>query len=81
MAAGEVRWQGTRRRELDYVVQALTDVSRIRELLAPRVEYTAYALGQLEPALRRARAGTGREATPGPGSCCTAAAGWATRRS
>jgi RimJ/RimL family protein N-acetyltransferase len=36
---------------LDYVVQALTDVSRIRELLAPRVEYTAYALGQLEPAL------------------------------
>ncbi len=51
MAAGEARWQGVVGRELDFVVQPLRDAARIRELLVPRVEYTAYALGQLEPAL------------------------------
>ncbi len=51
MAEREVRWQGATHHELDYIVQPLTDVSRIRDLLLPRVEYTAYALGQLEPAL------------------------------
>lgn len=51
MAEREVRWQGVARKRLDYVVQPLTDVQAIRAVLAPRVEYTAYALGQLEPAL------------------------------
>jgi len=51
VAEREVRWQGAARRELDYIVQPLTDAAHIRELLTPRVEYTAYALGQLEPAL------------------------------
>ncbi len=51
MAEREVRWQGVARRRLDYVVQPLTDPQAIRSILAPRVEYTAYALGQLEPAL------------------------------
>lgn len=51
MAAGEARWQGVAGRELDFVVQPLRDAARIRELLRPRVEYTAYALGQLEPSL------------------------------
>jgi ribosomal protein S18 acetylase RimI-like enzyme len=51
MAAGEARWQGVAGRELDFVVQPLRDAAKIRELLVPRVEYTAYALGQLEPAL------------------------------
>jgi RimJ/RimL family protein N-acetyltransferase len=35
----------------DYVVKELHDRAEIRELLLPRVEYTAYALGQLEPGL------------------------------
>jgi len=51
MAEREVRWQGVARKRLDYVVQPLTDVQAIRSILASRVEYTAYALGQLEPAL------------------------------
>lgn len=51
MAAGEARWQGVAGRELDFVVQPLRDAGRIRDLLLPRVEYTAYALGQLEPSL------------------------------
>jgi ribosomal protein S18 acetylase RimI-like enzyme len=51
MAERDVRWQGVARRQLDYVVQPLTDPVAIRSLLAPRVEYTAYALGQLEPGL------------------------------
>ncbi len=51
MAEREVRWQGVARERLDYVVQPLTDIQAIRSVLAPRVEYTAYALGQLEPAL------------------------------
>jgi ribosomal protein S18 acetylase RimI-like enzyme len=33
------------------VVTALHDRDRIREILRPRIDYTAYALGQLEPGL------------------------------
>jgi len=51
MAEREVRWQGVARTRLDYVVQPISDIATIRSILAPRVEYTAYALGQLEPAL------------------------------
>lgn len=51
MAAGDLRWQGATHRRMDYVVQPLFEVEAIRELLLPRVEYTAYALGQLEPLL------------------------------
>ena len=51
MAEREVRWQGVARQRLDYVVQPVSDIPTIRSILAPRVEYTAYALGQLEPAL------------------------------
>src|SRR5689334_16530007 len=51
MAEREVRWQGSARPRYDYVVTALHDRDRIRALLAPRVEYTAYAMGQLEPGL------------------------------
>lgn len=51
MAEREVRFTGVARRRLDYVVQPLTDPVAIRSVLAPRVEYTAYALGQLEPTL------------------------------
>ena len=51
MAEREVRWQGVARRRFDYVVTALHERDRIRALLSPRVEYTAYAMGQLEPGL------------------------------
>lgn len=51
MAEREARWQGVSRHRLDYVVQPVSDIPTIRSILAPRVEYTAYALGQLEPAL------------------------------
>lgn len=51
MAEREVRWQGSLRHEYDYVVQALSDREQIRAILRPRVEYTAYAVGQLEPGL------------------------------
>jgi len=51
MAERDIRWQGVARHRLDYVVQPVTDIATIRSILAPRVEYTAYALGQLEPAL------------------------------
>lgn len=51
MAESEIRWQGVGGRHLDYVITSIEDPARIRELLMPRVEYTAYALGQLEPAL------------------------------
>lgn len=50
MAEREVRWQGVARKQLDYVVQPLRDPQAIRALLAPRIEYTAYAMGQLDPA-------------------------------
>ena len=51
MAEREIRWPAASRREYAYVIKELTDPARIRELLVPRVEYTAYALGQLEPGL------------------------------
>jgi ribosomal protein S18 acetylase RimI-like enzyme len=65
MAEREMRWQGARGGTYDYVVTALTDRTHIRELLRPRIDYTAYALGQLEPGLfertrwYRARGDTG----------------------
>src|SRR6185436_2545142 len=51
MAERDIRWQGVTRQRLDYVVKPVSDIPTIRSILAPRVEYTAYALGQLEPAL------------------------------
>ncbi len=51
MAENEMRWEGAVRRHHDYVVQQLRDPVRIREMLKPRIDYTAYALGQLEPGL------------------------------
>ena len=51
MAEGEMRWEGATRHHDDYVVQRLVDAARIREILRPRIDYTAYALGQLEPGL------------------------------
>ena len=51
MAERDVRFQGVAARGLDYVVKSLSDPGEIRAILRPRVEYTAYALGQLEPSL------------------------------
>lgn len=51
MAEREARWQRAARTRLDYIVQPLTDPARIRAQLLSRVDYTAYALGQLEPGL------------------------------
>jgi RimJ/RimL family protein N-acetyltransferase len=51
MAEREVRWQGALQHRYDYVVQGLRDRDQLRQLLRPRIEYTAYALGQLEPGL------------------------------
>lgn len=51
MAEREVRWQGAVEQRYDYIVESLRDRDRIRALLRPRIEYTAYALGQLEPGL------------------------------
>jgi len=51
MAESEMRWERATHRHFDYVVQRLRDRPRIRELLRPRIDYTAYALGQLEPGL------------------------------
>ena len=51
MAEREVRWQGAARTHLDYVVRRISDRDHIRSLLRPRMEYSAYALGQLEPGL------------------------------
>lgn len=51
MAEREIRWPAAARREYAYVVEEIRDPSRIRDILMPRVEYTAYALGQLEPGL------------------------------
>ncbi|MBE7520109.1 MAG: GNAT family N-acetyltransferase [Thermoflexaceae bacterium] len=51
MAENEMRWEGATRRHYDYIVQRLRDPARIREILKPRIDYTAYALGQLEPGL------------------------------
>lgn len=51
MAERGIRWEGAALQRYDYVVTALHDRERIREILKPRVEYAAYALGQLEPGL------------------------------
>jgi RimJ/RimL family protein N-acetyltransferase len=51
MAERGLRWEGISSRHSDYIVSQLDDVTRIRALLITRVEYTAYALGQLEPGL------------------------------
>ncbi|MCC7363609.1 MAG: GNAT family N-acetyltransferase [Dehalococcoidia bacterium] len=51
MAEREFRWHAIDRSQYDYLVQPLHDRDHIRSLLRPRVEYTAYALGQLEPGL------------------------------
>lgn len=52
MAEQKLPWQATTsRRSYDFIVKALVDRSEIRSLLVPRVEYTAYAIGQLEPGL------------------------------
>lgn len=50
MVEREFRWENATARH-DYVVTELTDPEEIRSLLRTRVEYTAYALGQMEPAL------------------------------
>ncbi|MEP7215234.1 MAG: GNAT family N-acetyltransferase [Anaerolineaceae bacterium] len=51
MAERELRWQSNARTRLDFIVQPVREIPAIRSLLLPRIEYTAYALGQLEPAL------------------------------
>lgn len=51
MAEREFGWSNVRRVRKDYVVDELSAAEDIRGLLRPRVEYTAYALGQLEPGL------------------------------
>ncbi len=51
MAERDMRWEASAERRLEFVVQPLTELARIRDVLRPRVEYTAYALGQLEPGL------------------------------
>lgn len=51
MAEREFGWLGARSARKDYVIEELHSIDRIRALLRPRVEYTAYALGQLEPGL------------------------------
>jgi RimJ/RimL family protein N-acetyltransferase len=51
VAESEIRWRGAAPRRLDYIVQPVQDRDRIRDLLRPRIEYSAYALGQLEPGL------------------------------
>lgn len=52
MAEQGIPWnRRVARPRYDYVVTRLVDRDRIRALLRDRVEYTAYALGQLEPGL------------------------------
>lgn len=52
MAEQKLPWQATTsRHSYDFIVKALDDRAEIRALLRPRVEYTAYAIGQLEPGL------------------------------
>ena len=50
MVERDFRWEAMALRR-DYVVTELTDPEEIRSQLRTRVEYTAYALGQLEPEL------------------------------
>jgi GNAT superfamily N-acetyltransferase len=52
MAEHGIPWsRRAARRRYDYVVKTLVERSEIRQALRGRVEYTAYALGQLEPGL------------------------------
>ncbi|GAB4333450.1 MAG: hypothetical protein Kow0010_19870 [Dehalococcoidia bacterium] len=52
MAERNIPWRvATEERRFDFIVRALNDRDEIRKLLAGRIEYTAYALGQLEPGL------------------------------
>lgn len=51
MAEREFGWTGVRTARKDFVIETLSSANQIRSLLQPRVEYTAYALGQLEPGL------------------------------
>ncbi|MFN0145455.1 MAG: GNAT family N-acetyltransferase [Dehalococcoidia bacterium] len=52
MAERDFRWEGAaQRRRYDYVVTGLHDRDRIREILRARIDYAAYAIGQLEPGL------------------------------
>jgi ribosomal protein S18 acetylase RimI-like enzyme len=52
MAARDFGWiGGARAVKKDYVVESLQSRDRIRSLLKSNVDYTAYALGQLEPGL------------------------------
>lgn len=51
MAGREARWEAIAHSRADYLVHELRDVDEIRGILRPGVEYTAYALGQLEPGL------------------------------
>lgn len=51
MAERELRAGAIPVRRMDYIVRPLRDPDEIRGLLRARVEYTAYALGQLEPEL------------------------------
>lgn len=52
MAEQNLPWHAARReRRFDFIVRPLDDATEIRKLLRGRVEYTAYALGQLEPGL------------------------------
>jgi ribosomal protein S18 acetylase RimI-like enzyme len=50
MVERDFRWEAASSRA-DYVIHELQDPEEIRALLRARVEYTAYALGQLEPDL------------------------------
>jgi ribosomal protein S18 acetylase RimI-like enzyme len=51
MAEHGIPWQRAARQRYDYVVKRLDDREHVRRILRTRVEYTAYALGQLEPGL------------------------------
>lgn len=52
MAERNIPWRvAADQRRFDFIVRRLEDRSEIRKLLAGRIEYTAYALGQLEPGL------------------------------
>jgi GNAT superfamily N-acetyltransferase len=52
MAANGIPWsRRAARPSYDYVVTQLTERDEIRRILRQRIEYTAYAMGQLEPGL------------------------------
>ncbi len=51
MAEREARLQGSVRATHDYIVRPLRGRDEIRDQLSSRLDYTAYAVGQLEPGL------------------------------